>query len=187
GRAERRRGHRRRAGHGRAVAVHQLRGVLARVQLPRDRGPAEPLPVCPLYRWQCRRRAVPPAGAPRRARAAMNVLLAGGGTGGHVYPALAVAEALHRRDPASRVLFVGSRGGMEASLVPAAGVPFVGLAVRAPRSRAPVRLAVSAASVVASLAQAVAVVARFAPDAMIATGGIAALPAVIAGAIQGTP
>ena len=117
----------------------------------------------------------------------MNVLLAGGGTGGHVYPALAVAEALHRRDPASRVLFVGSRGGMEASLVPAAGVPFVGLAVRAPRSRAPVRLAVSAASVVASLAQAVAVVARFAPDAIIATGGIAALPAVIAGALQGTP
>ena len=64
----------------------------------------------------------------------MNVLLAGGGTGGHVYPALAVAEALHRHDPAARVLFVGSRGGMEASLVPAAGVPFVGLAVRAPRS-----------------------------------------------------
>jgi UDP-N-acetylglucosamine--N-acetylmuramyl-(pentapeptide) pyrophosphoryl-undecaprenol N-acetylglucosamine transferase len=117
----------------------------------------------------------------------MNILLAGGGTGGHVYPALAVAEALRRHDPAARVLFVGSRGGMEASLVPAAGIPFVGLAVRAPRSRTLVRLAVSAASVGASFAQAFAVVARFAPDAIIATGGVAALPTVIAGAVQGIP
>ncbi len=117
----------------------------------------------------------------------MNILLAGGGTGGHVYPALAVAEALRRHDPAVRVLFMGSRAGMEASLVPAAGVPFVGLAVRAPRSWTPVRLVLSAASVGVSLVRAFAVVAHFRPDAMIATGGIAALPAVIAGAVQGTP
>ena len=62
----------------------------------------------------------------------MNIILAGGGTGGHVYPALAIAEALRRRDPAARVLFVGSRAGMEAALVPPAGIPFVGLSVSPP-------------------------------------------------------
>ena len=117
----------------------------------------------------------------------MNVLLAGGGTGGHVYPGLAIAEALRRRDPSARVLFVGSRAGMEASLVPAAGVPFVGLAVRPPRSRAPWRLAVSAASVGAALAQAFVVVARFRPDVVIATGGVAAVPSVLAAAVTNVP
>ena len=117
----------------------------------------------------------------------MNVLLAGGGTGGHVYPALAIAEALQRRAPSARVLFVGSRAGMEASLVPASGVSFRGLAVRPPRSRAPLRVAISAASVGISLIQAFAVLARFRPDAVIATGGVAAAPSVIAGAIMNAP
>ncbi len=117
----------------------------------------------------------------------MNVLLAGGGTGGHVYPGLAIAEALRRRDSSARVLFVGSRAGMEASLVPASGVPFVGLAVRPPRSRSPWRLVVSAASVGVGLAQAFAVVARFRPDVVIATGGVAAVPTVIAAAVTNVP
>jgi len=117
----------------------------------------------------------------------MNVLLAGGGTGGHVYPALAIVEALRRHDPSARALFVGSRFGMEASLVPASGVPFVGLAVRPPRSRAPLRLALSAASVGISLVRAFAVVARFHPDAVVATGGIAAVPPVIAAAVMNVP
>jgi UDP-N-acetylglucosamine--N-acetylmuramyl-(pentapeptide) pyrophosphoryl-undecaprenol N-acetylglucosamine transferase len=110
----------------------------------------------------------------------MNVLLAGGGTGGHVYPALAVAEALRRRDPGARVLFAGSAAGMEASLVPAAGVPFAGLAVRPPRSRSALRTAAALASGAAALVQAAAVVARFRPDVVVATGGIAAAPPVFA-------
>ena len=117
----------------------------------------------------------------------MNILLAGGGTGGHVYPGLAIAEALRRRDSSARVLFVGSRAGMEASLVPASGVPFVGLAVRPPRSRAPWRLVVSAASLGVGLAQAFGVVARFRPDVVIATGGVAAVPSVIAAAVTNVP
>jgi UDP-N-acetylglucosamine--N-acetylmuramyl-(pentapeptide) pyrophosphoryl-undecaprenol N-acetylglucosamine transferase len=117
----------------------------------------------------------------------MNILLAGGGTGGHVYPGLAVAEAVRRHDPTARVLFVGSRMGMEASLVPAAGVPFVGLPVHPPRSRVPLRLAISAASVGLGLVQAFGVVARFRPDAVLATGGVVAVPPVIAGAAFNVP
>jgi len=117
----------------------------------------------------------------------VNILLTGGGTGGHVYPALALAQALRREDPACRILFVGSRAGMEASLVPAAGVAFLGLAIRPPRGRAAGRIAVTLASGVVACAQAAAVVARFRPDAVVATGGIAAAPSVVAAAALHVP
>jgi UDP-N-acetylglucosamine--N-acetylmuramyl-(pentapeptide) pyrophosphoryl-undecaprenol N-acetylglucosamine transferase len=117
----------------------------------------------------------------------MNVLLTGGGTGGHVYPALALVEALRREDPECRVLFVGSRAGMEASLIPAAGVSFAGLAIRPPRSGAVGRLLVSLASGGVACGQAVGVVARFRPSVIVATGGIAAAPAVMVGAALRIP
>jgi UDP-N-acetylglucosamine--N-acetylmuramyl-(pentapeptide) pyrophosphoryl-undecaprenol N-acetylglucosamine transferase len=117
----------------------------------------------------------------------MNILLTGGGTGGHVYPALALAEAFRRQDAAHRLLFVGSGAGMEAALVPARGIEFAGLAVRPPRSRAPVRMLVSLATGIAGVAQAVGVVTRFRPDVIIATGGIAAAPCVIVGAALRVP
>jgi UDP-N-acetylglucosamine--N-acetylmuramyl-(pentapeptide) pyrophosphoryl-undecaprenol N-acetylglucosamine transferase len=117
----------------------------------------------------------------------MNLVLAGGGTGGHVYPALALAGALRRRDPGARVLFVGSASGMEASLVPAAGVPFAGLVVRPPRSRSPLRTAVALGTAAAGFLQSAAIVARFRPDAVVATGGIAAAPPVLAAWVMRIP
>src|SRR3989442_5126125 len=53
----------------------------------------------------------------------MNLLIAGGGTGGHVFPALAVAREWLKRDPEREVVFVGTERGMEARLVPEAGLP----------------------------------------------------------------
>jgi UDP-N-acetylglucosamine--N-acetylmuramyl-(pentapeptide) pyrophosphoryl-undecaprenol N-acetylglucosamine transferase len=117
----------------------------------------------------------------------MKVLLTGGGTGGHVYPALAIAEAIRRRDPASGILYMGSAAGMEAKLVPAAGIPFVGLAVRPPRSQAPGRVLLALATGAASVGQATAVIARFRPGTIVATGGIAAAPAVLAGGALRVP
>ena len=117
----------------------------------------------------------------------MNLLLAGGGTGGHVYPALALAGALRRRDPGARLLFAGSASGMEAALVPAAGVPFAGLTVRPPRSRSPLRAAIAIATGALAFVQAAALVARFRPDAVVATGGIAAAPPVLAAWLARVP
>jgi UDP-N-acetylglucosamine--N-acetylmuramyl-(pentapeptide) pyrophosphoryl-undecaprenol N-acetylglucosamine transferase len=117
----------------------------------------------------------------------MNLVLAGGGTGGHVYPALALAGALRRRDPDARVLFIGSASGMEASLVPAAGLPFAVLLVRPPRSRSLLRTAVALGTGAASLVQAAAIVARFRPDAVVATGGVAAAPPVLAAWVLRVP
>lgn len=117
----------------------------------------------------------------------MKILLTGGGTGGHVYPAVALAEALRRQDAAHHILFVGSGVGMEAALVPASGIEFTGLAVRPPRSRAPVRMLLSLATGLTAVAQAVGVVTRFRPDVIIATGGIAAAPCVVVGALLRIP
>jgi len=114
-------------------------------------------------------------------------MLAGGGTGGHVYPALALADALRRRDPGARVLFVGSASGMEASLVPRAGVPFAGLVVRPPRSRSIARTVLALGTGAAGLVQAAALVAGMRPDAVVATGGIAAAPPVLAAWVMRVP
>lgn len=59
----------------------------------------------------------------------LRVLISGGGTGGHIFPAVAIANALHRRDPRTEILFVGALGRMEMERVPAAGYDIVGLPV----------------------------------------------------------
>ena len=76
---------------------------------------------------------------------------------------------------------------MEAALVPAAGVPFAGLVVRPPRSRSLVRTVVALGTGAAGLVQAAAIVARFKPDVVVATGGIAAAPPVLAAWVMRVP
>ncbi|MGH2499298.1 MAG: glycosyltransferase, partial [Candidatus Limnocylindria bacterium] len=90
----------------------------------------------------------------------------GGGTGGHVQPLLAVAEALRELAPDTRLLFVGGRRGLEAELVPAAGVAFratVLPSLRDPDSR--VALAAQLLLVPIAALQALGHVARFRPAA----------------------
>ena len=60
----------------------------------------------------------------------LKVIISGGGTGGHIFPALAVAEALRARFPDCQVLFVGGTYGPEADLAARAGLEYVGLPVR---------------------------------------------------------
>ena len=112
----------------------------------------------------------------------MKLLLTGGGTGGHVYPALAIAEALSEDGAFAPldVLFVGTRGGLEASIVPKAGLPTAFV------SAAPLLRKVSPAlfrtlfANVAGFFQSLGVVGRFKPDVAVATGGYVALPVVAA-------
>ena len=186
--------HRRRvriaADHGGAAAVHQLRGFVLGAELHRGRDHPERVAV--RLRGGTRGRARPgPAGraaAPVRVGKRMNLLFCGGGTGGHVYPALALVESLQRTEPGSRVLFAGSALGMEARLVPEAGVPFVGLLVRAAprpvaralrrsRWRRPRRASRRPSPIVR----------RFRPDAIVATGGLAAIPVAAAGVALRVP
>lgn len=66
-----------------------------------------------------------------------SILISGGGTGGHIFPALSIANALRRRDPMTRILFVGALGRMEMERVPAAGYEIVGLPVAGLTADAP--------------------------------------------------
>ncbi|HOJ20202.1 MAG TPA: undecaprenyldiphospho-muramoylpentapeptide beta-N-acetylglucosaminyltransferase [Armatimonadota bacterium] len=115
----------------------------------------------------------------------MKIFLTGGGTGGHVCPAIAIAEAL--KQAGHEVLFVGTRGGLEARAVPAAGYPIVHLPSR-PVSRklspdALLSLAVTGAGVVA----AARLLARERPNAIASTGGYAGAALGFAAAILRVP
>lgn len=110
--------------------------------------------------------------SPRRA------LIMAGGTGGHVYPALAVAGELRNRG--WQVHWVGTRRGLEARVVPAAGIPLHTLAVRGLRGKNPVDTLVGALRLFWSLFQALAVVFRFRPDCVVGMGGYVAGPAGLA-------
>ncbi len=105
----------------------------------------------------------------------MNVLFTGGGTGGHVYPAIAIAEEL--RD--ARSTFVGTASRMEAKIVPKAGYPLVTV-LSAPFARSPLGALRSAFVNFVGTLQSLAVVAKVRPDVVIATGGYVCFPVVVA-------
>jgi UDP-N-acetylglucosamine--N-acetylmuramyl-(pentapeptide) pyrophosphoryl-undecaprenol N-acetylglucosamine transferase len=110
----------------------------------------------------------------------MKVLIAGGGTGGHVYPGIAVAEELRRLSPDAEVLFVGTKRGIEAHAVPDAGFRLRTVAGRGmPRRawwRVPWALLVNAWGML----QALRVVAAERPDVVLGTGGYVSGPVVLA-------
>lgn len=55
----------------------------------------------------------------------MGVVVTGGGTGGHIYPALAIAEAIQKKHPGIDILYIGSETGLEADIVPKTGLPLL--------------------------------------------------------------
>jgi len=115
------------------------------------------------------------------------VVVAGGGTGGHLYPALAIADALRAERPDVRILFVGAARGLEARVLPARNEWHVLLPVRgADRGSylAPLRAVPSAA---VSLARVARLFARERPEVVVVTGGYAAAPAGVVAALGGIP
>jgi UDP-N-acetylglucosamine--N-acetylmuramyl-(pentapeptide) pyrophosphoryl-undecaprenol N-acetylglucosamine transferase len=114
-------------------------------------------------------------------------MIAGGGTGGHLFPGLAVAEEARRQDPTGAVLFVGSARGIEARVVPATGLALELLPVAPLRGRGARDRAAALAALVRSVVRARALVRRFAPDAVIGLGGYASAPAVIAARLARRP
>lgn len=119
--------------------------------------------------------------------AALRVLLSGGGTGGHIYPALAIAAAIRELAPTAEFLFVGAAGKMEMRRVPAAGYDIIGLPVAGFHRALDRRNFAFPFKLMMSLSKARKVVKDFAPDAAIGTGGYASGPALAAAALVGVP
>lgn len=115
-------------------------------------------------------------------------IVAGGGTGGHVTPALAVAEALVARGhPRSSIHFVGSRRGIEGRMVPAAGFELTALPGRGIERRLSWRSIAAALSLLRGVVMGLAVVARRRPAVVVSVGGYASVPCALAAVILRIP
>lgn len=117
----------------------------------------------------------------------MKIMIAGGGTGGHVYPGLAVAEEMKRLRPHSEVMFVGGRRGLEAQAVPESGFRIRFIVTRGFPRRAWWRWPWAVLANVVGLFQALWVVATERPDAVLGTGGYVSGPVSLAAFLLGRP
>lgn len=106
----------------------------------------------------------------------MRLLVAAGGTGGHIYPALSIAAACAVAAEAGPVLFVGARGGMEEQLVPAAGFALRTIPVRGLVRKRPAEALRATGALLVSCRRALGILREFAPDVVVGTGGYVAGP-----------
>jgi UDP-N-acetylglucosamine--N-acetylmuramyl-(pentapeptide) pyrophosphoryl-undecaprenol N-acetylglucosamine transferase len=117
----------------------------------------------------------------------VRVVFAGGGTGGHVYPGLSVAEALQREVEGVEILYIGRTGGAEERIVRQAGLAFQGVRAAAIRGKSPIATARGLAALAAGMAQAWQALGRFRPRAVFATGGYASVPVAVAARLHRIP
>jgi UDP-N-acetylglucosamine--N-acetylmuramyl-(pentapeptide) pyrophosphoryl-undecaprenol N-acetylglucosamine transferase len=116
------------------------------------------------------------------------IILTGGGTGGHVYPALAVAAASASDGvPSAEFLYVGTNGGLERDIVAGTSIPFGAVEAGAIRGRSPLAAAAGSVRIVRGMAQARAILRRVEPSAVLATGGFVCVPVVLAARLSGIP
>lgn len=103
-------------------------------------------------------------------------ILSGGGTGGHIYPAIAIANELKTRFPEAEFLFVGAKDKMEMQKVPQAGYPIIGLWIAGLQRRLTLDNVLFPVKVMTSLVKSRAIIKQFKPDVVIGTGGFASGP-----------
>jgi UDP-N-acetylglucosamine--N-acetylmuramyl-(pentapeptide) pyrophosphoryl-undecaprenol N-acetylglucosamine transferase len=118
---------------------------------------------------------------------APRVLFAGGGTGGHLYPALALAEAFKRLDPATEVMFIGAKRGVEARVLPEKGVPHVLLPLEPIRRQKPWQNWRLVPAMLGAATGLRSVFRTFRPNLVVGTGGYASGPAVAWGVMNRVP
>jgi UDP-N-acetylglucosamine--N-acetylmuramyl-(pentapeptide) pyrophosphoryl-undecaprenol N-acetylglucosamine transferase len=117
----------------------------------------------------------------------MRVILAGGGTGGHLFPGLAVARELQQRDRLAEVLFVGTAHGIEAKVLPREGFNLETIRVKGLKGRGWRGLLDSLYGIPTSLVQSLAMIQRFRPNCIIGLGGYASGPLLLAGRLKRVP
>ena len=109
------------------------------------------------------------------------VIISGGGTGGHIFPAVAIANEIKRRNPDAEILFVGAKGRMEMTRVPEAGYKIVGLNISGLQRRITLENLSFPFKVFSSIRAARKIIKDFKPDAVVGVGGYASAPVLFAG------
>ncbi|WP_230471264.1 undecaprenyldiphospho-muramoylpentapeptide beta-N-acetylglucosaminyltransferase [Hymenobacter jejuensis] len=115
------------------------------------------------------------------------VIISGGGTGGHIFPAVAIANELRRRQPEAEILFVGANGRMEMTRVPEAGYKIVGLDISGLQRRLTPQNLMFPLRVLRSVRKAGKLIEQFQPDAVVGVGGYASAPVLLAATSRAIP
>ncbi len=115
------------------------------------------------------------------------LLLTGGGTGGHLFPAIAAAEEFQLRFPGAEVMFIGTRRRLDADSLAAAGFTLRTITSFGIRGKSPLQLMRALLSLPYGFLQAVAILRKFRPDAVLAVGGYVTAPVVVAAKILRIP
>jgi len=115
------------------------------------------------------------------------VIISGGGTGGHIFPAISIANALRKIDPETEILFVGAEGRMEMDKIPAAGYKIIGLPVAGLYRSLTLKNFSVLIKLLKSLNKAKKVIREFAPDVVVGVGGYASGPVLRQAGRMGIP
>jgi UDP-N-acetylglucosamine--N-acetylmuramyl-(pentapeptide) pyrophosphoryl-undecaprenol N-acetylglucosamine transferase len=118
---------------------------------------------------------------------AKRIIIAGGGTGGHIFPAIAIANALKKVDPTHEVLFVGARGKMEMEKVPQAGYKIEGIDIAGFNRSSLIKNIGLPLKLVKSFFQVRSILSSFRPDAVIGVGGYSSFPVLRLAQAKGVP
>lgn len=114
----------------------------------------------------------------------MRVIMTGGGSGGHIYPAIAIADKIKEREPDAEILYIGNELGLEKDIVPGTGYPFKMVAARW-FERSLFELIHTGMTTMRGVHQSLRIMRQFKPDVVIGTGGFVCVPVVYAGKLYG--
>ena len=115
------------------------------------------------------------------------LMIAGGGTGGHIYPAIAIAREYLARNPQRKVVFVGTERGLEKTIVPKAGFPLEFISVGGLKGKGPGELAKNLVRLPLGFIQAFRLAGRYQPNVVLGVGGYSSGPVLIAAWMRGVP
>jgi len=111
----------------------------------------------------------------------MRIVMTGGGTGGHIYPALAIANKFKAKDPDTEVLYMGDSNCMESTIVPNAGYEFRGVPAEEVNRSNALKLFKTAVKNIEGIHESKIIMREFRPDIVIGTGGFVSFPVIVAG------
>jgi UDP-N-acetylglucosamine--N-acetylmuramyl-(pentapeptide) pyrophosphoryl-undecaprenol N-acetylglucosamine transferase len=124
-------------------------------------------------------------GVERENSRGLAMMVAGGGTGGHLFPGVAIAEEFLGRNPANRVLFIGTERGLEKRVLSGLGLPLETLKVEGLQGRGPLRILSSLLKIPGSLLASYRILRAFRPAIVVGVGGYASGPAVLTARLMG--
>ncbi|MFL5809408.1 MAG: undecaprenyldiphospho-muramoylpentapeptide beta-N-acetylglucosaminyltransferase, partial [Flavisolibacter sp.] len=124
---------------------------------------------------------------PLKGATGCKIIIAGGGTGGHIFPALAIANAIKKQEPKTEILFVGAKGKMEMEKIPEAGYNIVGLDIAGYNRSSLIKNILLPFKLLKSFAQVRSILNSFKPDAVIGVGGYSSFPVLRLSQTRGIP